>query len=299
MKNKIYKYIISEVWDEIENHSDYEWLDDENEELIHKKIKRKGRWDYKGILNPKKMHWLANKAYSSWMGQGNRCNNPNCKEYKWYGAKGVKRIWSSREMINWWINSLFLRKNWYIPTCSRKVDLGNYEIGNVELKECSEGAKETKITKKVIEIGRINGLKNSKSVILVNVNNIKKIMEFYSAREGCKQLKKSEAWIKNSIRFNTFIIHNNEKWKPFWKKYYDKLSKEEINKIIENSKINKNSNKICLENITNKEDKIYFNSTKEGSEFLNKNKKYISQIIRKNKLVKYNDKIYKPYVIKE
>ena len=28
--------------------------------------------------------------YSIWKGMNKRCNNKNCKDYKWYGGKGIK-----------------------------------------------------------------------------------------------------------------------------------------------------------------------------------------------------------------
>lgn len=30
------------------------------------------------------------RLYSIWTGMNKRCNNPNCKDYRWYGGKGVK-----------------------------------------------------------------------------------------------------------------------------------------------------------------------------------------------------------------
>lgn len=30
------------------------------------------------------------RLYSIWKGMNKRCNNPNCKDYRWYGGKGVK-----------------------------------------------------------------------------------------------------------------------------------------------------------------------------------------------------------------
>ena len=30
------------------------------------------------------------RIYSIWKGMNKRCNNPNCKDYRWYGGNGVK-----------------------------------------------------------------------------------------------------------------------------------------------------------------------------------------------------------------
>lgn len=34
--------------------------------------------------------WFESKPYRSWHRMRQRCNNKNCRDYKWYGAKGIK-----------------------------------------------------------------------------------------------------------------------------------------------------------------------------------------------------------------
>lgn len=59
-----------------------------------------------------------------------RCNNPKCKAYKWYGGRGIKcKFKSSDEFINYVINEL------RINSCELEIDRidndGNYELGNI------------------------------------------------------------------------------------------------------------------------------------------------------------------------
>lgn len=34
--------------------------------------------------------WFDTKSYRSWHRMRQRCNNPKCRDYRWYGAKGIK-----------------------------------------------------------------------------------------------------------------------------------------------------------------------------------------------------------------
>ena len=61
-----------------------------------------------------------------------RCNNPKCKAYKWYGGRGIKCLFeSSDEFVNYVINEL------QVDPCGLEIDRinndGNYEPGNVRL----------------------------------------------------------------------------------------------------------------------------------------------------------------------
>lgn len=42
------------------------------------------------------------RLLSIWRGMNSRCNNPNAKNYKWYGGKGVKIDWLSFEEFYTW-----------------------------------------------------------------------------------------------------------------------------------------------------------------------------------------------------
>jgi len=161
------------------------------------------------------MHWLARKAYISWMDQGKRCNNINNIAYKYYGANGVKRIWSNINCINFWINEFFKREGWNKPIVSRNEDNGNYELGNVILEEHSKGVAKIKITKKMRESAKNVSIRTrSKRVKLTNIKNPTDIIEFYSSSEASRQLDKCKNYVIEAIRIGRMVIYNYKKYKP-------------------------------------------------------------------------------------
>jgi len=211
----IYKYNTKEILKEINNCEDYYWNN------------KKSKWEYKGILNIgnkkyKIMHWLAKKAYCSWICQGIRCNNKNNCHTKYYYDKGIKRIWDNRTCINFWINEFFKRDGWNKPVMTRKNDVGNYCENNCELKEHIENNKEIKITEKRRKIfsiygiinGAINGAKTtSKNIKLININNKDDIIYFSSINDGGLKLNKSKNYLRYFIKNNKLVYINNKYYK--------------------------------------------------------------------------------------
>lgn len=71
-----------------------------------------------------------NKIYVSWLGIKQRCHNPSNKDYKHYGARGIK-------VCDEWRESFDAYKDYMgePPTSKHSVDRinndGNYEPGNV------------------------------------------------------------------------------------------------------------------------------------------------------------------------
>ena len=88
-----------------------------------------------------KKHGLSDtRTYKSWQDMKDRCCNPNAKQYKYYGAKGVK-------VCDRWLNSFdnFLVDLGFAPegfSLARKEDKGNYEPGNCSWKSKSENSSE-------------------------------------------------------------------------------------------------------------------------------------------------------------
>jgi hypothetical protein len=70
------------------------------------------------------------RLYTIWKSMKARCNNPKCKEYKWYGARGIKVCteWESNfiAFYEW------TKENGYNETLSLdRIDVnGNYEPSN-------------------------------------------------------------------------------------------------------------------------------------------------------------------------
>lgn len=70
------------------------------------------------------------RLYTIWINMKSRCYNPKCKEYRWYGAKGIK-------VCNEWLNDFSAFHEWAISngysdklTIDRENCNGNYEPSN-------------------------------------------------------------------------------------------------------------------------------------------------------------------------
>jgi len=65
-----------------------------------------------------------------------RCNNPNSKDYKWYGGRGVKCLITEEELEYLWNrNNASKMLN---PSIDRKDNDGNYTLDNCQFIELSE-----------------------------------------------------------------------------------------------------------------------------------------------------------------
>lgn len=58
-----------------------------------------------------------------------RCYNPNCKDYKYYGKRGIKVCFTSNGFVNYVINVLHVDPRGL--TIDRIDNDGNYEPGNI------------------------------------------------------------------------------------------------------------------------------------------------------------------------
>lgn len=195
-------YETRKIWEELENNEDFLFG---GTKVI-----------YAGAKNTRKMHYLAKKAYLSWLGQRNRCYNKKSKEYKYYGGKGVLCLWSSEECINFYLTEFFKRPYWNKPCISRLEDKGNYEKCNVRLLEAKENCSEIKISKKRIKASKINALKANKSIwipiMLININNPKDNYVFTCAREADRKLNLRPYKVNDSIKRGEIIKHNGKSY---------------------------------------------------------------------------------------
>lgn len=96
---------------------------------------------YEGPLNINKMNPIEKRAYKSWKDQGQRCQNPNDKGYKFWGAKGIKRVYGPREFIAWYVENYSKRDSWKRAHVDRIDSEGNYDFSNIQLLEMSENTK--------------------------------------------------------------------------------------------------------------------------------------------------------------
>ena len=77
--------------------------------------------------------------YGSWIKSKERCNNPNNKEYKNYGERGIKHdllLWDMG--VLWWRDKADLMKS---PTIDREDNDGDYVFSNCRFIERSENAR--------------------------------------------------------------------------------------------------------------------------------------------------------------
>lgn len=109
---------------------------------------------YRGTLDYKKMSIDARKAYYSWTGQMAKCSNPKNALYKYYGAKGIKVKYSSREFIGWWLERSKERTHWKKRNCGRLDHDKDYSFDNITLQESSENIAErnTRVSSKKVAV---------------------------------------------------------------------------------------------------------------------------------------------------
>lgn len=95
-----------------------------------------------GSLNIDTMTDVEAQGYRRWKNQRDRCQNKNNLSYKYYGAKGVKVEYSSREFISWWVSES-VKENYIEPTCGRINHDKNYSFDNIKIQEKAANSAET------------------------------------------------------------------------------------------------------------------------------------------------------------
>lgn len=89
---------------------------------------------YEGSFSGRGENTLARKALQCWSDQKQRCYRPKNNAYKYYGAKGIRVCYDSREFVGWWLSEqerLRLKK----PTISRIDHDKDYSLENIRLEE--------------------------------------------------------------------------------------------------------------------------------------------------------------------
>lgn len=82
------------------------------------------------IVETRKSHGASKtRLYRIWAHIKERCDNPNCKEYKWYGGRGITCEFGSFERFREYAYDHGYTDN---LTCERIDVNGNYAPGNVE-----------------------------------------------------------------------------------------------------------------------------------------------------------------------
>ncbi len=106
----------------------------------------------------------AKKAYRTWIDQRSRCYCKTHRAYKWYGKKGIKVEYNSRDFIGWYLDKLdnFSGKR---PSVGRIDHSKNYAFDNIEVVTAKENAQEVSIrtklgyhNKRAVDVYRYTGM---------------------------------------------------------------------------------------------------------------------------------------------
>ena len=96
---------------------------------------------YNGVLNAHKMDGNQKAAYEVWKGQRQRCSNPNSRRYKYYGARGIKVCYSSRDFISWYLDAI-QSFDGTRPNVGRINHDKDYSFDNIKIESGSSNSKE-------------------------------------------------------------------------------------------------------------------------------------------------------------
>jgi len=129
-----------------------------------------------------------------------RCENPNCKAYKWYGAKDIKCLITKYEIKKLWLRDKAFKMT--KPSIDRIDSKDNYIYANCRFIEQSENSK------------RVDRTNLSTQVIQYDLNN-NFIKFFNSISEASRELNINRSSIHKCI--------NNE-WKTTHKFIFKKLT---------------------------------------------------------------------------
>jgi len=111
--------------------------------------------------------------------QKQRCTNKKIREYRWYGARGIKQEYSLNDFIVWYLQRLqsFTGKT---PSCDRIDSKKNYNFENIRMVELSENIKSRNK-----EHGN-PGVKNRKPILILDFKTKDKLMLAQSTVEAAR-----------------------------------------------------------------------------------------------------------------
>jgi len=119
--------------------------------------------------------WYDTKSYRSWARMRQRCNNKNCRDYRWYGAKGIK-------LCKEWDSYLqFVQDMGEPPTSKHTID----RIDSTK-NYCKENCR---------WVTQLEQVKNCSSNIRLTYNGKTQILS-----DWAKELNMSEGMIRQRIR---------------------------------------------------------------------------------------------------
>ena len=98
--------------------------------------------EYNGPLVLNKMPYNVRKIYMAWRCQRDRCYNAGARSYRWWGKKGIRVKYSSRDFINWYLKESKKFNHDEDIVVSRIDHNGHYEFRNIKLETRSENSIE-------------------------------------------------------------------------------------------------------------------------------------------------------------
>lgn len=174
-------------------------------------------WTIKNlVIKRREQHFICHdkvgiQAYNSWRNQKQRCEDRSHKQYRYYGAKGIKVIYSVNEFVVWWRNNLKSFKG-KIPTVGRIDHAGHYSFDNIEMQDKSKNSIE--------RIFRHNGILHPvKNIIAISPKGIEQ--EFISQCEAERVLGIPHTSINRSCNKKTTLTNG---WSFRFKDEYGPIS---------------------------------------------------------------------------
>lgn len=117
------------------------------------------KYYYYGKIDLKEMPKIIKKAYNVWRGQRGRCYNKKHHSYKYWGKKGIKVEYSSREFIGWYLENIKKYKG-KSPSIGRIDHSKNYSFNNIIIESIQDNSKKVAFGKIKYKI-KITNIKNN------------------------------------------------------------------------------------------------------------------------------------------
>jgi len=122
-----------------ETHPEYREQNKERSKKWYEKNKEKCRENRRA----KKIEfpWL-----SHYYGAKQRCNNPRCDDYKYYGGKGIQMLLTEEHVMILWLRDNAM--NLDNPSIDRIDNSGDYDFGNCQFIEVAENSRRRNVQKR-------------------------------------------------------------------------------------------------------------------------------------------------------
>ncbi len=142
---------------------------------------------YMGILVKHKLPAHLVKAWNSLRAQRRRCNVPKQPDYRYYGGKGIRVRYSTRDFLGWWEQEMQRYPVGTKLSVNRIDSDKDYTFDNVEL-----------ITH-VANVVESNARTHTKAVVQLSLSG-DFIAEFRSQKEAIQKTGASQSFVSQSVK---------------------------------------------------------------------------------------------------